>query len=283
MNEQSHHRDEHRAVTDLTPPERNKFFYGKLMGVHNFEMEQDYFNAKRRLLNRLVIGPGVVCGLGVDLVSLSDGRMGVQVLPGLAIDRCGREIVVSSRSKPVALRKFPEYTAPKGKARESSGRHSRHPGNQGEYEGRHYCEVPFAHVVLCYHECETDPAPAMGGDCETMSLCVSGSIREQYRIEVREGFASRRDGSFPRSIIRNGELNIDAIVDYITNNCRPFPQDCCIPLANVELEDTGSGWEPEIDISIRPIVYTNRLLFHLIGSLVRLEQSEEEADEEAEV
>jgi hypothetical protein len=52
-----------------------------------------------------------------------------------------------------------------------------------------------------------------------------------------------------------------------------LPEDCCIPLANVLLRDTGQGWEPEIDINCRPIVYTNRLLYDLLISLLK-EESE---------
>ena len=33
--------------------------------------------------------------------------------------------------------------------------------------------------VICYHECPTDPVPAMGGDCDTQSLCSPGAITER--------------------------------------------------------------------------------------------------------
>src|SRR5206468_11586399 len=45
----------------LTPPQRNKYFYGKLMDVPHFQMEQTYGNWKRWLLNRLALGEGVLC------------------------------------------------------------------------------------------------------------------------------------------------------------------------------------------------------------------------------
>lgn len=74
----------------LYPFERNRFFYGKLLTVRDFEAEQKYFNDKRRLLNRLTLGEGVVSGLNV--VAIDD--LTVSVEPGLAIDSYGREIVV---------------------------------------------------------------------------------------------------------------------------------------------------------------------------------------------
>ena len=35
------------------PFERNKYFYGKLLSVDDFETEQKYMNNKRRMGNRL--------------------------------------------------------------------------------------------------------------------------------------------------------------------------------------------------------------------------------------
>ncbi|NJD51973.1 MAG: hypothetical protein FIB07_03810 [Candidatus Methanoperedens sp.] len=69
--------------------QRNNYYYGKLMTVRDFELEQQYLNDKRWLVNRLMFGSGTVCGLRVE----SQG-MNVIIRSGLAIDRCGREIVV---------------------------------------------------------------------------------------------------------------------------------------------------------------------------------------------
>ena len=49
----SHHGIDSRAHSDLRAPVRNNYFYGKLLDVFHLEMEQEYFNAKRHLLNRL--------------------------------------------------------------------------------------------------------------------------------------------------------------------------------------------------------------------------------------
>lgn len=75
------------------PFERNKYFYGKLLTVDDFETEQRYMNDKRRVLNRFLYGTGVVCGLNV--VPIDD--MTISVEPGLALDFSGREIVVIHR------------------------------------------------------------------------------------------------------------------------------------------------------------------------------------------
>ena len=69
------------------PCERNRYFYGKLLGVEDFELEQKYMNDKRRLINRFMHGCGVVCGLNVIPV----GPDAVSVEAGLALDFAGRE------------------------------------------------------------------------------------------------------------------------------------------------------------------------------------------------
>src|SRR6476660_8099849 len=44
---------------------RLKYFYGQMLGQHDFQTEQDYFRNKQRLHNRCLHGYGVVCGLEV--------------------------------------------------------------------------------------------------------------------------------------------------------------------------------------------------------------------------
>lgn len=72
------------------PFERNRYFYGKLLSVEDFETEQRYFNDKRRTINRFLFGSGVVCGLNV--VEVDDESISVE--RGLALDFAGREIVL---------------------------------------------------------------------------------------------------------------------------------------------------------------------------------------------
>ena len=74
------------------PHERNRYFYGKLLTVRDFETEQKYFNDKRRMGNRLLHGAGVVCGLQV--VAVDDKTISVET--GMALDYSGREIIVAA-------------------------------------------------------------------------------------------------------------------------------------------------------------------------------------------
>lgn len=72
------------------PIERNRYFHGKMLTARDFELEQKYYNNKRRLLNRCVFGAGVVCGLGV----YHNDDDSLMVETGLALDYTGREIVM---------------------------------------------------------------------------------------------------------------------------------------------------------------------------------------------
>lgn len=72
--------------------ERNNYFYGKLLTSRDFEDEQNYMNNKRRLINRVLHGAGIVYGL--DVVAVDESSVVIQ--SGLALDSSGREIVVPS-------------------------------------------------------------------------------------------------------------------------------------------------------------------------------------------
>ena len=74
----------------MTGFERPRYFAGKLVTADDFELEQRYHIERRRLLNRMLHGAGVVSGLGVTA-----GKQGtVTVAPGFALDPRGREILV---------------------------------------------------------------------------------------------------------------------------------------------------------------------------------------------
>ncbi len=78
--------------SQIYPFERNRYYPKKRLSSADYQAEQDYFNNKRRFLNGLMYGQGVVCGLGV--FSLDD--LSLLVESGVAIDGMGREIVVEA-------------------------------------------------------------------------------------------------------------------------------------------------------------------------------------------
>ncbi len=245
---------------ELKAPVRNRYFYGKRLDVFHFELEQEYFNQKRWLINQRVVGYGVVCGLDVTLGR--DSRS-VVVQPGLAIDRCGREIVVAAPSSPVSLDPWlSKASTPATGAGQANGD-----------DGR------WVHLCLCYHECESDPEPAFGGDCDVDDRCAPGAIRERYRIDICEGRVKTPQTKCRLSdLFSNRTLDYAALARFVTRSCPTVTEPCCIPIANIQLpqvQSSGSGGAgaatgeasnggPVIDITVRPIVITNPLLYQLL-------------------
>ena len=73
---------------------RVRYFPGQLLSAADFETEQSYLRAKRRLHNRWLHGWGVVGGLAVSV-----GGSEVVVAPGLALDGLGNEIEVCESTR----------------------------------------------------------------------------------------------------------------------------------------------------------------------------------------
>ena len=86
--------------------ERNNYYYGKLLTSKDFQSEQDYMNNKRRLINRILHGVGIVYGL--DVVAADDSSIILQ--SGMALDAAGREIVVP-RTQVLKLSTIEGYSA----------------------------------------------------------------------------------------------------------------------------------------------------------------------------
>lgn len=86
--------DEYDLCQQFPTFKRNNYFYGKLMSVADFQEEQNYFMNKLRLINRLIHGKGIVCGLKLT-ASKPEGML--QVNEGFALDGYGREIVLSKK------------------------------------------------------------------------------------------------------------------------------------------------------------------------------------------
>lgn len=139
----------------LFPFERNKYYYGKLLSVNDFEMEQKYTNDKRRLNNRLLYGSGIVAGmyvLAVDDFSISVER-------GLALDYSGREIVIDN---PVIkkLSLIEDY----------------------DVIVQNQQNVSYVYLCLEYAEENTEPVHNVAGNNTAVSSVEYNKIKENYRL-----------------------------------------------------------------------------------------------------
>ncbi|MBQ3842585.1 MAG: hypothetical protein II820_07825 [Ruminiclostridium sp.] len=184
--------------TQLYPFERNKYFYGKLLSVEDFNFEQKYMNDKRRLINRMVHGIGVVCGLNV--VRVDDTTISVE--SGLAFDTTGREIVVDM---PVT-KKLPMLSGYDTAI--SSGSN--------------------AYVYLCleYSEGEKGNAHNIAQD---KAVTNADRVRESYNLYLT---ASEPDDDIDRTdmlfeqattVFRNGTVRIRHIMPKFVNPDTVFP------------------------------------------------------------
>jgi hypothetical protein len=229
-------------IARLISPSRNRYYYGKLLDAYHLELEQTYGNSKRWMLNRLSLGAGVLCGLGVRLTA---DRKRVRVLPGVAIDYWGREIIVPQESQAFDPMQ----------ATDECGRPTGQPIRRGRVT-----------LYLCYHECETEPAPAMVDECGD-SACENGLVRERYRLRLSEG-TPRPPGLITDAQCQRIEETPPAGVDRRTVICQVLgggcdaPDDSCIPIATLEI---GDGVVSSIDTcTFRPVVYSNAVLLDLI-------------------
>jgi hypothetical protein len=68
---------------------RNRYFFGKQLSPHSFQVEQHHALERRHLLNRAIHGWGVVYGFGIAVTP--SGSLSIK--PGLALDKNGRELL----------------------------------------------------------------------------------------------------------------------------------------------------------------------------------------------
>jgi DNA-binding beta-propeller fold protein YncE len=146
----------------LSAPRRNNFYFGKLMDVLHFQLEQNYGRDMRHLLNRLSLGDGVLCGLQVE--KGDDGK--ICVAPGVAIDALGREIIVPGKKCIDPWTLTDECGQPAGILSKD--------------------ETHAVHLCLAYCECGADFAPVLVEDCNLKEECAPGTIIESFRLLVQD-------------------------------------------------------------------------------------------------
>lgn len=75
---------------------RVRYFTGQLLVPEDLLEEQSYLNDKRHLINRMVNGTGIVCGLSTQILDQNSRYLRTQISSGFAVDCCGREIIVKN-------------------------------------------------------------------------------------------------------------------------------------------------------------------------------------------
>ena len=187
---------------------RARYFHGMLMTDRDFSEEQIYHSEKRKLLNKMLHGWGVVCGLGIEAVN--SGSSKIKITPGMALDCNGNEIVVCENIE-IDL-KEEICLSPPAKQKDVCAE----TGNVGE--NKYY-------IGIKYNEAPTDPVPVYtpGGGCEE-KVCDYSRTREGFCIKI-----SNEAPPQPQQC-RSGE----SLADTIYKTCRKieengeidYPGDC---------------------------------------------------------
>lgn len=227
----------------LTAPIRNRYFYGKLLDVRSQEMEQAYGMRMRRLLNRFGLGTGVLCGLEVH----ADGDGQVWIDSGMAVDGCGREILVTEP------RCVPEPWQPVDACGDPDG----DPVGDGTVT-----------ICLAYHECDVDPVPVLVEDCDTREGCRPGAVRERYRVLIRAGEPETWGGLTSEQCGAIFPAHPAGDFDRRAAACQTLAGPCadteplCVPIATLV-------FAPEQPVGVRQCVgrttvYSNARLFDML-------------------
>lgn len=224
--------------------ERNNYFHGKMLSARDLREEQNYFNEKRRLINRMVLGWGIVCGLEVGV---ENGCVAVQ--PGLALDCCGRELLVCGREA-LHTNKIAEAL--------------------GVEAGGQYEPIRWA-LCLEYHECKSEPVKVPSSCSQTQQGKEYNRIRDEYRLTIRPFDdacpVDHSDDCCPYDDLQHAPTIHKALVER-SHRC-PKCKECeCVLLATGTLRiKPGQGAQVQLDEDYwkyRRVVYTNSALAALV-------------------
>lgn len=269
----------------LRPPQRNNFFFGKMMGVAQFEREQRYGMGQRWLINRLTIGTGVLCGLEVK--PTTDGKRLV-IAPGVAVDPWGREIVVSH---PVDFDPF------------AAG------GGCGCSDSAPITEAKDYVLCLTYRECTANEQPVQyANDCPGQPDCQPDTIVETFGLALSDVVtpAAFDCGKWTAAVLTGHSLvevierppltdstlparpplggltdpggtsstppSIDVLrarlAEQLGSSCA-VPASTCVPLALVTAKNGGNTWTLTVADGPRRRIYTQAQLLEMILCLAK--------------
>lgn len=230
----------------LLAPKRNNYFFGQLLDENKLFREQDYFKDTSRLINRLGLGSGVLCGL--EITPSRDAKQ-LCLSPGVAVDPFGRVIIV------------PEV-------------HCFDPRQISDCCGQVMEEIATDQdqdltISICYHECFTDFSPMMVSDCNTREQCAPGTVIESFcvqlskkppaKIDVEDELCKALNASAKNSAERRKNLS-----EATSGECPAPSKAMCVILGTVKLKE-GRIAAADIDTDgCRTNVYSNSTLLDMI-------------------
>jgi hypothetical protein len=153
--------------------ERNRYFNGKLMTARDMLAEQGYHVDRANTLARTVLGEGIVRGLDVTGVTATDTDFTAEVAAGVALDSCGRLLVV-----PESVGSLPVTNADSGEATPPS--------------------TDLVYLYLRYDDCYKQTVPALGSENGCADDCEYNRVLEQFELHYSEVLPGTDPADLPK-------------------------------------------------------------------------------------
>lgn len=162
---------------EIPAVERNNYFCGKLMVERDFWCDQHYHMGKQRHHNKYAHGWGTLCGLKVIQHPEEECRdKYVIVEPGVALDCCGREIIVKEKQ----YIKLPERVFKKSSEKFVKNQPERGFGREDWIDK----DAKTIYIAIKYRECYTEPVPSLFSECSCDDKCEPNRIKETFEIKI---------------------------------------------------------------------------------------------------
>lgn len=210
--------------------DRIRYFTGRHMAARDFSDADAYHRSMRLLHNRLLHGWGVACGL--EVAPHQRAECGVVVQCGLALDCCGREIVVPAAvTQRIGWDKWPKTA-------------------DGAARDKDYV------LVLCleYVELRIEKVPVLySNDACSSATYEDGRVRESYALHwhaVKEADLEKYGWQPPKGCPPGTDPHACADAGAACCLDPHCPQDGCVALAVVR----GDEAAPRIDTSQRRFI-----------------------------
>ena len=231
--------------------EKNAYFHGKLMTARDMLAEQKMHEAKLYTVNRFVLGDGLICGLETDNLRVDNGKLMVDINPGIGIDCCGRLVVVKGTGA-VVTKEVKQIE---------------------EESGADYPEPMYLYVR--YKECLKEAVPITGVEDACEEKCCYNHILEVFDVVYSTnppGLSMPPDVNFPSKSEYDSDKKkalLKIAQDYYSQYLKSGCNDCTEHLIflGVFKIDGEDKWElDETTKDYLKVGYTNKMLYDIIAS-----------------
>jgi hypothetical protein len=155
--------------------ERNRYFNGKLMTARDMLAEQAYHVDRANTLARTALGEGIVRGLDVTSVTATDTELFAEVAAGVALDSCGRLVVVPESTGQIPVTNIDADTGETGRP-----------------------DTELVYLYLSYDDCHTQTVPALGSENGCADDCEYNRVLEQFELHYREVLPGTDEADLPK-------------------------------------------------------------------------------------